>query len=120
MADTYYAWSEIIYGAEHDETDPKLILGVKSVKPGEKVDAKMIGVSEEEFERMVETGSIRNYPFPKELQDPTASPNQLIAQQLVDAEGVAAAYGVSPELVDAYSKQRKKEQTGTPEGAEVK
>ena len=113
MPDKHYAWSELVYDVKRDEVQTNLILERISVKPGEEVTASKLGISEDEFQHLVDIGSVRNYPFPKELQDPAASPNQLIARGLAESETVAATYGVSPELVQSYSAQRKKEQTPT-------
>lgn len=111
MADTYYAWSRILYDIERNDDNSK-----KSdvyANPGDEVSASSLGISDEQFQELIDGGAVRNYPFPPELQDPLTSPNTLIAQGLADSETVASTYGVSPELVDAYVRQRRTQQTPT-------
>lgn len=112
MADTYYAWSEIRYGAEHDKNRPELILKQLTAAPGDKVTAAQLGLDEDQFQELVDSGSVRNYPLPEELRDPLTSPNTLIAQGLADSETVAATVGVSPELVQQYMSQKEKPTKG--------
>lgn len=111
MADTYYAWSRILYDIERNDDNTK-----KSdvyASPGDEVSASSLKLSDEQFQELIDGGAVRNYPFPPELQDPLTSPNTLIAQGLAQSETVAATFGVSPELVDAYMRQRKAQQTPT-------
>jgi len=112
MADTY-AWSDISYGVERDEVDPTVIVKRLQKNRGEKVSQSDLKVSDSEWDSLLESGAVRDYPLPDELNDPLRSPNQLIAEGLAESETVAATYGVSPELVDAYSKQQKKLQAPT-------
>lgn len=106
-----------MYGDERDKTDDTIVLKQLVAEPGDTVDAKKLGLNDEQFQVLVDGGSVRDYPFPKELQDPGVSPTQLIAQGLADSETVASTVGVSPELVKSYGEQRKKQQT--PQTGEV-
>ncbi len=120
--DTYYAWSRILYGEEKNDDGSKK--NDLYASPGDEVSASSLNISDEQFEELVAGGAVRKYPFPPELQDPLTSPNTLIAQGLADSETVASTYGVSPELVDAYVRQRRAQQTPTtgevtPEGTTV-
>jgi hypothetical protein len=119
MADTMYAWSRILYGVELSDDANKSKLRDLAVEPGEEVTAEKLNVTDEQFQELVDGGAVRNYPFPKDLQDPLTSPNTLIAQGLADSETVAATVGVSPELVDAYIKMRKSQQTPSDPNREV-
>jgi hypothetical protein len=111
MADTYYAWSRILYGVEKNDDGSKK--NDLAANPGDEVSASSLDISDEQFKELVASGAVRDYPFPPELQDPLTSPNTLIAQGLADSETVASTYGVSPELVDAYTRQRRAQQTPT-------
>ena len=71
MADTYYAWSEIQVG-EGDETESK----VKKVKHGEEVSASSLGIPDEEFEAMVESGAVKTDEYPELPEGYTGSPAQ--------------------------------------------
>lgn len=73
---TYYAWSPIVYGA--DVADDGTVNSQKVVNVGEQVDAGKLGVSDEEFQALVDGGSVRTREYPKELIGATnpVSPRQ--------------------------------------------
>lgn len=68
---TWTAWSDLLYGGETetrtraDGRDYKVVLNRNRLARGEKVTKKEIGVSDEEWDHLVETGSIRPYPLPE-------------------------------------------------------
>jgi len=72
MADTYYAWSEIQVGTPADESEEK----VKKVKQGETVSASSLGIPDEEFESLVESGAIKTEEYPELPEGYTGSPAQ--------------------------------------------
>jgi len=67
MADTYYAHSTIknAESAEPDADAPK----VETIKPGEEVSQASLGVSDEEWEQLVDAGSVRPYDYPDDLKE---------------------------------------------------
>lgn len=73
----HYAWSHIRH---HDSEN-----GRHTIKPGTKVSAGMLGMSDEEFDELVESGAVREDKWPEGLNpdNPSApSPNQYRLQQL--------------------------------------
>src|SRR4051794_5751963 len=95
---TYYAWSRILYGAEFDDKTNSKVKDLY-VELGDTVTASQLGISDDDFQALVNEGAIRDYELPDELIDPLASPNQLIAKGLSDTETVASTLGTSPQLV---------------------
>lgn len=114
----YYAWSRILYGAELNEDGTKK--GDLVLEPGEEASASGMKLTDEQFQELVDSEAVRDYQFPDSLQDPLASPNQLIAQGLAEADTVASTVGTSPELVQAYGEQQKKLAKAPEQGTEVK
>lgn len=91
MAETHYAWSRIRAGGEVEAvTDPigrerKVVSSRNIIMPGEPVSAKDVG-GQETFDQMVEAGSIRPYPYPKDLSlTSTESPVNFLRRQLREA-----------------------------------
>lgn len=81
MAQKWYAWSEIRYGADIQEKTGVLLKN-HSVPPGEEVTPDMLNVSEDEFADMVRGGSIRSYPFPDDMpENYQGSPIQWLEQK---------------------------------------
>jgi len=62
-----YAWAPINYGVERDED--KNIVGQLVKAFGEKVSAGDLDLSDEEFEALVESGAVRNYPPPEDMPE---------------------------------------------------
>lgn len=75
---TYYAWTEIRNGGEVEDVELptgaiRTVVTKRNVaKAGEKITKKGLGLSDEEWERMVESGCIREYPFPEGTDDYTS------------------------------------------------
>jgi len=71
----YYAWSDLYHGGKVDEValptgGTRTIVVERNIIPrGEVVDSKKLGVSKEEWDHLVESGSIRPYPLPEEASD---------------------------------------------------
>lgn len=89
---TYYAWSLIDFGAEHDENDRKLILTRNVIKVGQKVTPSDLGFEnykDPRWRELVDAGSIRDYQLPEDLRDPNTSPQKIVSARLAAmAEGV--------------------------------
>ncbi len=75
MAKSYYAWSELRAGtAEKPVVIPR----------GAKVSASDLGISAEEFKATVDSGAIRNKPFPT-AADYAGSAVDFLREQLAEA-----------------------------------
>jgi hypothetical protein len=59
----YYAWSEIITGAEVDK-DSKTIMSRKSIPVGSVVKPSDLPKGQKEFDHFISTGIIRDTPMP--------------------------------------------------------
>jgi hypothetical protein len=60
---TYYAWTEIITGAEIDK-DSKTIMSRKSIPAGTAIKPGDLPKGQKEFDRYIEIGVIRDTPMP--------------------------------------------------------
>lgn len=70
MADTYYAFTPIRYGAEVDEASGA-ITSIKEKAVGETVSQSDLGLSDDQWEQLVESGAVRNYEYPPVEGDQT-------------------------------------------------
>lgn len=77
MADTYYAWSDIRSSEAEETTD------VKVTKAGETVTASDLGVSDEEFQALVESGAVKTEEYPELPEGYTGSPAQYEKEKVV-------------------------------------
>lgn len=59
----WYAWTDINYGAEVDANGHTIKR--HNVAAGEKVDAKKLGISDEEWDKLVEQKVVRKAQLPK-------------------------------------------------------
>lgn len=86
-AKKYYAWSVVQYDADVDESGASI--KHKRLPFGSEVTAKQLGVDEENFDALVEAGSIRDYPPPDMPKGYTGSPLDYLREQAAKAtEGV--------------------------------
>jgi len=82
-----YAWSDIYVGGETMEVrDRKIIVSRNIIARGDKVTKGDIRkfdkeFSDEEWDNLVENGSIRDYPLPEDLRD-GESPSEAITRRL--------------------------------------
>lgn len=106
MADTYYAWGEIHTSGDAAEDD-----SVKKVKPGDTVSASDLGVSDEDFEALVESGAVRTEEYPELPEGYTGSPAQYAQEQAVAQAQVDEAQGV---LDQASGKSEEEAPAATP------
>ncbi len=79
---TYYAWSDIRYGGEVEVKkapggrEIKVVTKRNVVQRGEKVTMKQLGIEKEEWQHLIDTGSVRPYDIPEgasEFVSPTAA-----------------------------------------------
>lgn len=101
MADegsTYYAWSEIQYGAEVDK-ETKGILSIKSIPVGEQVDAGKLDLTEDQFQELVDSGAVRTMEFPEQLRAEDRSPIQMMFEIHELTSGNLAAGYFAPEAM---------------------
>jgi len=61
-----YAWSRIRYGGAFDAAT-NAISGVEFVEVGDEVDAAKLGISDEEFQELVDSGAVREEAPPKDV-----------------------------------------------------
>lgn len=88
----YYAWTEIRNGGEVEDVElpggaiRTVVTKRNAVLAGEKVTKKGLNLSDEDWERMIEGGSIREYPFPEGTNDYT-SPAQAAMRKYLTPQG---------------------------------
>lgn len=64
----YYAWASIRHGVERDKADNTVITAVKEVKPGDTVTAAQLGISNDEFQYLIDSGAVREQKYPEDLR----------------------------------------------------
>lgn len=64
MADTMYAWSPILYGAEVDP-DTGVMGKAERIEMGETVSASDLDIEDADFDALVESGAVRPYAPPE-------------------------------------------------------
>lgn len=83
-----YAWSDLYYGGTTEDVPlPNIKGGVKTVvvsrdiiRRGEQVTKAKLSVSDDEWDHLVESGSIRPYPLPETASD-VISPTRAVLDQ---------------------------------------
>lgn len=89
---THYAWTDIRNGGEVDVRkapggrEIKVVTKRNVIARGEKVTKAGLKVSDEEWDALLEGGSVRPYPLPKGA-DENISPTTAILRELVDNRG---------------------------------
>jgi hypothetical protein len=87
-SDTYYAWSPIRYGGDKAEDEGSLggaaAPNVQIVSVGDTVDAGTLGISDEDFQDLIDAGSVREMEPPKDIPD-GMSAMQAVRQRALDA-----------------------------------
>ena len=96
----YYAWSDIRYGAEVDKDGNKT--ADKMVKAGDTVTQKNLGVSDADWQALVDAGSVREYEYPDMPDTYQGSPVDFLREKLADVAGAVEGsgggyFGPSPE-----------------------
>lgn len=101
MADKWYAWSRIQYGANIDPTEgSNQILSHKSVEVGAEVTAEKLGISEQDFQQLIDAGSVREYEFPQMPENYGDSPINFLKHQvrLIEAQAKSLTSGLPSQL----------------------
>lgn len=80
MADDLYAWSRIEFGATVDK-ETGVRTDLKVVNAGDKVTKAKLGVSDEEWDSLIEGRVVRDIPFPEGVTS-SVSPRRAILNQL--------------------------------------
>ena len=88
MADKFFVWGTIYNGGKSTEgrDGRKLISERNIVEPGTEVTASKLGLDKDEFQHLVDTGTIRNYPLPKNMRD-GESPTQAVMRGVLNRDG---------------------------------
>ncbi len=92
MASGYYAWSDIYAGGDSERREAsgnrliRVVTKRNIIRRGDKVTKAALNVSDEEFDALVESGSIRNYPVP-DGADQYTSPSAAFLTSVLDEEG---------------------------------
>lgn len=87
-----YAWSDIYFGGEVEDVKTphggmRTVLVKRNIIPrGEEVTKAKLKVSDEEWDHLCESGSIREYPLPEEAND-FVSPTQAVLTRLSQGTG---------------------------------
>jgi len=105
MADTMYAWSRIVYGAEKD--DDGNIIGPKAIEVGDPVSQSDLGISDEEWQSLVDGEVVREYELPEELRDPALSPRQIMQNKLIEAQEGFDRSGPTADLLRRFDDEGK-------------
>ena len=88
MADKFFAWSDIYLGGKVEQIDtlrgPKDVVTERNiVRTGDEVTQAKLKVDKDQFDAMVEGGSIRPYPLP-EGADEVTSPTEAVVRQFTE------------------------------------
>jgi hypothetical protein len=84
MAD--YAWSDIYYGGKVENVTlpnggvKRVVVERNIAYRGDKVTKKGLGLTDDEWDNLVENGSVRSYPVPEGISD-TESPASFILRK---------------------------------------
>lgn len=100
MADTMYAWSRILYGAEKD--DKGNVTGQKAFEVGDEVSQGDLKADDAEWKSLIDGGVLRSYPMPDDLKDPALSPRQIMQNKLTEAQQGFDATGPTDDLVRRF------------------
>lgn len=88
----FYAWGNLSNGGEigeverYDGTKKKIVLSRNIIARGESVTQAELKVSDEEWDHLIESGSVRPYPVPEEADD-WLSPAQAVMDRLTKGTG---------------------------------
>lgn len=82
MAEKHYAWATLYNGGETEEARDgrNLVINRNMVEAGSVVSKKSLGVSDDEWNHLVASGSIRPYPLPELVEG--ESPAEAIMRQI--------------------------------------
>lgn len=92
MARNWYAWSDLYNGGKtkivktSNGSERTVVAERYIIERGEKVTKSKLDVSDEDWDRLVEGGSIRSYPVPDNASA-SVSPARAVMQRLVNDTG---------------------------------
>lgn len=92
MATSYVAWSDLYFGGEVELRDRpgggtyKVIKSRNRLARGEKVTKSKLGVSDEEWDALIESGSVRPYDLPPGADNYT-SPTRAVLAAITNDRG---------------------------------
>lgn len=101
---TYYAWSRI--PTDTNEWGQP----TKWIEPGDTITANKAGISEEEFDYLVEAGVAREEKYPEDLPD-GMSPNEHVRQQRAAMLRGELSPEQREELMEQIEEERTDEET---------
>jgi hypothetical protein len=88
----FYAWSDIYYGGKSEKMTTRtgaertVITERNIVHHGDKVSQSKLGVTDEQWQTMIDGGSVREYPVPEGVDEHT-SPHRAVMSTLVNDDG---------------------------------
>jgi hypothetical protein len=88
----HYAWSDIYNGGEVKEVEgptgniKKVVVNRNITPRGQEVTKAKLGVSDEDWDALIDGGSVRPYPVPEEA-DEYLSPTQAVLARLTKGTG---------------------------------
>lgn len=97
MADTFYAWSPILYGADFDDKGNKL--GDLRKEYGDTVSAADLNLDDRQFQQLVDSGAVKNFAPPQLPAGYTGSPRDYALRMAQMAEGALAGGYFAPEPI---------------------
>jgi len=89
----YYAWAPIRYNAKVDK-ESGAVLEVSTMAVGESVSADKLGISEDEFDLLVESGAVREDKYPDDAKEKNVPPQQVMVEA-ANAQLLAAESGMA-------------------------
>src|SRR4051812_40837276 len=117
MADKYYAWSNFQTTDQNGRTSI-------TTRPGDEVTASKLGLTDEQFQELIDSASVRKQPFPDLPETFTGSPIEYLKQQAyaaaLAAENMAAGDEPDYTFGDVYIAENNAEMPVAPEPADVK
>ncbi len=84
MASDLVAWSPI-RSAKNNGTDKDPDMEAITVKPGESVSKSSLGLDDDQFAQLVESGAVRTMPFPEMPETYQGSPVEFMREQAANA-----------------------------------
>jgi hypothetical protein len=121
-----YAWSPIRYGGEAgDPLNPSAPnTTYETVDVGEEVDAGKLGISDEEFAALVESGAVRDIPYPEDVPQGKSVTDHLrdvalAANEPVDTTGGTYLLDEAERMLVARATQQEVNEAGPAEETNV-
>lgn len=97
---TMYAWSPIRHGAKKDKDGN--IVGAEEVKMGDSVSQSKLGVDDDNWNALVEAGSVRPYKYPDNVKSDESAVQSLQRQAREASEAAEAPVTAMMSLGGSY------------------